>query len=366
MAALVPKPFGSEGIVFHVRRAIERGPAPTMTPLLLKGEPHAGCPDSTVLEVVLSIIKALEAKDRYTLNHSRMVGQFAALTARAMGLPRKLVRQMKLAGLLHDVGMIAVRQEILNRTGPLTLTEREHVNIHPVISERILSPVTSLRELLPIIRHHHERFDGRGYPDRLSGSQIPLGSRILAVADTYDALLSVRAHRPPCTFRSALQVIEEESGKQFDPRVVASFLDVANGARYDAGHILLMDDSLETIRVAQAALWDDGHELCVVSGPSDALQALASRHYDLFILDPTTRGSRGFQFAHHIRTAYPDLPIILCTDVPGLEDDISLWELDIAAFVQKPFSKELLRQETRRAMSGRMPAADLSIALQMA
>jgi len=356
--AFVPKPFVPEVPAFHMRvasRATADRDSSRASQRSLSAD--ALC-DHGTLEVVRTIVKALEAKDLYTLNHSRMVAHFASLTARAMNLPSDAVHRIRLAGLLHDVGMIAVRQEVLNKPGPLTLTEREHVNIHPVMSERILRPISALHDLLPVVRHHHERFDGAGYPDRLAGARIPRWSRILAVADAFDAIISVRAHRQPCSLEGALELIETESGTQFDPRVVASFVEVARRSRCQSARVLVIDDSPVDLHLAEAALQIDGHQVTTADGAAHAVRAISGQEFDLVIIDPVTRGSRGLQLARTIHKECPDTPMILCTEMPGLQDDIALWELEIAAFMQKPISSGLLRQEARRALSARSDAAD--------
>jgi putative two-component system response regulator len=180
---------------------------------------------------------ALEVKDRYTRGHSIRVSQYSVAIARAMELDREIVRQVEIGGHVHDIGKIGVRESVLNKPGPLTDEEYQHIMTHPVVGWRILSPVlTEFPLALHIVRSHHERFDGRGTPDGLAGTGIPLVARIAAVADSFDAMTSGRAYRRGgrLTLEAAVAELERCSGTQFDPDVVRAFMvAVAEGAIAD-------------------------------------------------------------------------------------------------------------------------------------
>jgi len=143
-----------------------------------------------------------------------------------MGLPEKQHRQLRLAGKLHDIGKVGMPEGILNKTTPLTMEEIGNMRDHPVIGERILSPIIRSKSVLSGIRHHHERWDGGGYPDGLAGDRIPLLARIISVADCFDALTSVRAYRTSLPLDAALAVLELEAGSQFDPALVPVFAEM--------------------------------------------------------------------------------------------------------------------------------------------
>jgi putative nucleotidyltransferase with HDIG domain len=177
-----------------------------------------------IVNTIQSLVSTLEAKDTYTEGHSWKVAMLAANIARKMGMDKDFVENVSLAGLLHDIGKIGVRDQVLNKPGPLSPEEYRHVQQHPVIGERILAPVEALRALLGGIRHHHERFDGKGYPDALGAEDIPLAARILALADAYDAITSRRAYRGARSHNEALEIIREEVEAQFDPELVAILL----------------------------------------------------------------------------------------------------------------------------------------------
>jgi putative two-component system response regulator len=173
---------------------------------------------------VQALSAALEAKDPYTRGHSSRVAAYATCIAREMGLGRDLIRQIELGGTVHDIGKIGVREEVLNKTGPLTPKEYEHIMTHPVIGWRILAPLLGdAPKALNVVRWHHERFDGSGMPDRLGGQSIPLEARIVAAADTIDALTSDRPYRAgEISLAKAVAVIQANRGTQFDPDVVAA------------------------------------------------------------------------------------------------------------------------------------------------
>jgi response regulator RpfG family c-di-GMP phosphodiesterase len=177
---------------------------------------------------VQSLSAALEAKDPYTRGHSERVAEYSVCLARECGLSTELIRQIELGGRVHDIGKIGVREEVLNKTGPLTPEEYDHIMTHPVIGWRILAPLLGdAPRSLNIVRWHHERFDGKGLPDRLSGQGIPLEARIVAAADTLDAITSDRPYRTSeKTLPMAVEELVRNSGTQFDPDVIRALVAV--------------------------------------------------------------------------------------------------------------------------------------------
>jgi HD-GYP domain-containing protein (c-di-GMP phosphodiesterase class II) len=169
---------------------------------------------------------ALEVKDLYTRGHSIRVSQYSVAIARSMELDTETIRQVEIGGHLHDIGKIGVREAVLNKPGPLTDEEYEHIMTHPVVGWRILAPLlTDVPLALNIVRSHHERFDGRGVPDGLQGEEIPLEARIAAVADAFDAMTSGRAYRRGgrMSVTAAAEEVERCRGSQFDPSIVDAF-----------------------------------------------------------------------------------------------------------------------------------------------
>jgi response regulator RpfG family c-di-GMP phosphodiesterase/signal transduction histidine kinase len=182
---------------------------------------------SLFLSTVKSLASAIDAKDEYTRHHSTRVTEFSLKIAAKMGFSEKEISDLELASILHDVGKIAVPESILNKPGKLTPEEFTLIKEHPVRGESILSPVVELKEIARVVRAHHERYDGTGYPDRLKGHEIPLGARIMAIADTYDSITSERPYRKAASHRYAVKEIIACSGAQFDPEVVQTFLEIA-------------------------------------------------------------------------------------------------------------------------------------------
>jgi len=174
------------------------------------------------LAAVESLAQALDARDHYTRGHSENVTRRAVAIARAMGLPTETLAKLRIAGLLHDIGKIGTPDNILNKQGRLTQEEWQLVRTHPSVGASILAKAPLLTEVIPIVLGHHEHFDGSGYPHRLVGEDIPLGARILAVADAYDAMTSHRPYRPAMSHEDALAELKANAGRQFDPKVVAA------------------------------------------------------------------------------------------------------------------------------------------------
>jgi diguanylate cyclase (GGDEF)-like protein/putative nucleotidyltransferase with HDIG domain len=178
------------------------------------------------LATIESLTMAIDAKDQMAQGHIRRVRGMAEGLARAVGYPEEQMEGLKAAALLHDIGKLAIPEHILNKPAKLSPAEFSKIMIHPVVGADILSNVEFPYEVVPIVKHHHERFDGTGYPDELRGEQIPLGARILAIVDCYDALTHKRPHRPRFTQVQALEMMRMESGRAFDPVLLEKFLDI--------------------------------------------------------------------------------------------------------------------------------------------
>jgi HD-GYP domain-containing protein (c-di-GMP phosphodiesterase class II) len=179
----------------------------------------------TLFGIVRCLSAAIDAKDPYTCGHSERVARIAVRLGEEMGLARGEVSDLYLGGLLHDLGKIGIRDEVLSKPGTLTPEEYLHIQEHPVIGERIIANVTRLAYLRPGIRGHHERFDGKGYPDGLVGTAIPRMARILAVADACDAMMAARRYRAALSEARIEENFREGAGTQWDPQIVQHFFD---------------------------------------------------------------------------------------------------------------------------------------------
>jgi putative two-component system response regulator len=175
------------------------------------------------LSFASALVTTLDARDRYTAGHSAAVAVYARDIAARMGLPLGEQQLAHLSGLLHDIGKIGVPPGILEKNGPLTLQERRKMEEHSVIGERILANVEAYAEIATIVRHHHERVDGQGYPDGITIDRIPVISRIICVADAYNAMTSDRPYRDAMPVDVAQSRLRQAAGTQFDADVVAAF-----------------------------------------------------------------------------------------------------------------------------------------------
>lgn len=177
-------------------------------------------------EVNMALANAIEAKDSYTRGHSERLAKIASACAERMGLSKEEVGAVRLGAILHDVGKIGIPDRILRQSMALTEDEMAWMRRHPQIGADIIGPVEGLHHIAPLIRHHHEKWDGTGYPEGLKGEQIPIGSRIISVADAFEAMVADRIYRPSLGLTKALDEIRRGRGSHFDPRVVDTFLDM--------------------------------------------------------------------------------------------------------------------------------------------
>ncbi len=225
----VVKPFNLGEVNISVQRALEK------RRLILENRDYQNNLEQKVaaqalaikesfLHAIEALAHALEAKDGYTIGHSQRVGGMAAIIAENMGLSKQTQEKIKLAGLIHDIGKIGVTELVLNKPGVLTPTEYTEVKQHCQIGEHILAPVVDDRELMQMVRSHHERFDGKGYPDGIRGNDIPIGASILSVCDAFDAMTSKRPYRAWMGTGAAFEEIERSRGLQFNPDVVDAFV----------------------------------------------------------------------------------------------------------------------------------------------
>jgi putative nucleotidyltransferase with HDIG domain len=174
--------------------------------------------------VVQSLVRILEAKDQYTRGHSQRVAEYAGLIAKAMGFSLEKSELLQKAAQLHDIGKLAIHWGILNKKGRLSDEEWKVIREHPILGEEVLKPVFLDEDMLAMVRSHHERYDGTGYPDKIKGGTINIFAQIIAVADAYDAMTSQRAYRQSLRKEEALAELERNCGTQFSTQVVKAFL----------------------------------------------------------------------------------------------------------------------------------------------
>jgi putative two-component system response regulator len=232
------KPFQLEQVTLAVRRALDH------RRLRLENRGYTRDLEARVQErtaqmrrvgqeVITSLGLALEAKDEWTHDHSRRVGVLAGALAAKLGLDDETCARVELGGMLHDIGKIGVREAVLHKPGPLTADEYHHVQLHADLGARILEPLHDLRDIVPFIRHHHERWDGGGYPDGLASEAIPLGARIVCVADAYVAMYEDRPYRKGLSADQILTELRIGARRQFDLHVVSALFDLYAAGRVD-------------------------------------------------------------------------------------------------------------------------------------
>jgi HD-GYP domain-containing protein (c-di-GMP phosphodiesterase class II) len=204
--------------------------------LAIESAEHYLSLERTFVSTVAALANALEAKDDYTASHARWITDMSMLVGGELRFDRETMKRLELGALFHDIGKIGIPSEILQKPGPLTDAEFEIVKEHPELGEKILAPIERLEDVRPIVRACHERWDGLGYPDGKSGTDIPVEARVVLVCDAFHAMVTDRPYRGALPQEEAVRRLEEASGTQFDPTAVAAFVRL-----YEADKILALD-----------------------------------------------------------------------------------------------------------------------------
>ena len=177
-------------------------------------------------ELLLTLSKIIAARDPYVAGHTDKVTDYAITLAKELGLPAERVERVRQAALLHDVGKIGISEQVLHKPGALTDREYEHIKSHVTLGAEFLDTCQGLRCLIPFVRHHHEWWDGSGYPEGLKGEQIPMESRVLAIADSFEAMSSARPYRPALSREEVMEELRKGAGTPFDPKLVEVFIGI--------------------------------------------------------------------------------------------------------------------------------------------
>ena len=188
--------------------------------------------EKTHFETIMAFSEALEARDQYTAGHSRRVMEYSKSIGQHMKLHKQDIEDLRRSALLHDIGKIGIPDIVLQKQTKLTDVEYTVIKSHTETGATILKHIKSLKHLVPAVYHHHERFDGDGYPQGVKGKDIPLHARIIAIADTFDAMTSNRPYRKALSFRTALSELERNKGIQFDPDITEIFLEILQKTPY--------------------------------------------------------------------------------------------------------------------------------------
>lgn len=304
------------------------------------------------MQTITALSEAVEAKDRYTSGHSRRVAKYAKLLAKEMGKGKQEQEEIYRAGLLHDVGKIRIPGDVINKPGKLTDDEFELIKIHPVTGYHILKGISENTKIALGAKFHHERYDGNGYPNGLSGENIPEIARIIGVADTYDAMTSNRSYRKILPQDKVRSEIEEGKGTQFDPKVADTMIKLIDSDKnYDmkqkddvTKRILIVDDESINVDMVKYILEDEpGYEVFGVQSGVEALEMLEKQDIDLVLLDVIMPNMDGFEIFKRIREKYT-IPVVFMTADKDIKTVERASEIKVDDYITKPFLPIALRE----------------------
>lgn len=312
------------------------------------------------LQTVMALSDAVDAKDRYTSGHSKRVAEYSRRIAERLGKSKEEQEEIYRAGLLHDVGKIRIPEEIINKPGKLTDEEFNIIKIHPVTGYHILRGISEESSIAIAAKYHHERYDGRGYPNGIEGNKIPEVARILGVADSYDAMASNRSYRNALPQDVVRSEIEKGKGTQFDPRiadVMLQMIDEDKDYRMKETdslkrRVLMVDDeAMNNMRIAHIMKDEPRYEMVAASGGMEALELLDKQHFDLILLDVMMPEMDGLETLRRIRENY-NTPVVLMTGDKTLEASVEFAELGCDDYITKPvlplLIKEIIHNMTER------------------
>lgn len=250
----ITKPFIKDIVIGRIERILELGYLQNnlrneVEKQTKKAEMRRKKVEQLSLQMVQTLASTIDAKDKYTKGHSIRVSEYSAMLAKAAGLKKEEVDNIKYAALLHDIGKIGVADSVLNKPGKLTDSEYEVIKSHTVIGSEILSNISTIETAREVARHHHERYDGNGYPDKIKGDGIPYEARIVCIADAYDAMNSRRIYRNNLTKEKIRQELVEGRGKQFDPEYLDVFLEL-----FDADKLVINEEVIGDHRISESGL----------------------------------------------------------------------------------------------------------------
>ncbi|MBR1930003.1 MAG: HD domain-containing protein [Lachnospiraceae bacterium] len=301
-------------------------------------------------QVINALSSAVEAKDRYTKGHSMRVADYAREIARRMGMSEEEQREIYYAGLLHDVGKIRVPDFIINKDGKLTADEYENIKLHTVSGYYILKNVSNTFDVASVARWHHERYDGKGYPDGLTGENIPLAARIVCVADSYDAMTSNRSYRSALPQNAVRSEILAGMGKQFDPRIADIMIQMIDEDqeyqlrqfRSEQKNILLVDDNDEDLNTAEEIIATQSHYVVHKAKTVEACKhILLEQDIDLVLVDMDATGMDGYRVIKAIQD-YGNTPIIFATSEKEIDIVKKAAELGTKDYLIKPYLSQTL------------------------
>lgn len=310
--------------------------------------------------IVKALAYTIDAKDRYTSGHSQRVANYSLELAKRLGKTDEELQMIYYAGLLHDVGKIRVPGEVINKPGKLTDEEFNQIKIHPVSGFHILKDIYEDKRIANGAKYHHERYDGKGYPNALEGENIPEIARIIGVADAYDAMASNRSYRNALPQDVVRKEIEKGRGFQFDPKIADVMLTMIDEDKnYEMCQtasmertILLVDDEKINVKIVKAFLKNEsGYEIDSVNSGKEALEYLENNKVDLILLDLQMPEMNGFEVYDKIREKWT-VPVVLMTGDKTEEIINKCAELGIVDYLTKPILPVALKETIHGSLYG--------------
>ena len=303
-------------------------------------------------KIIRALVRTIDAKDRYTNGHSLRVAEYSKEIAKRMKKSEKEQENIYYAGLLHDVGKIRVPGNVINKPGKLTDEEYEQIKVHPVTSYHILKDIYDDKQIALGAKFHHERFDGKGYPNGLKGDNIPEIARIIGVADTYDAMASNRSYRKALPQDIIRSEIEKGKGTQFDPEIADIMIRMIDEdksytlkeAITDRKKVLVVDDEPMNVKMIEFIMKDEPmYEIIGANSGAQALEILAEEEINLILLDLVMPEMDGFETLSKIQEKYT-IPVVFMTGDKNLETLEKAAEYGVEDYLTKPFLPLALKE----------------------
>ena len=308
--------------------------------------------DQLNTNIIRALSYTIDAKDRYTSGHSQRVADYSLAIAKRMGKSEADQKIIYYAGLLHDVGKIRVSEEVINKAAKLTEEEFNQIRIHPVSGYHILKDIHEDIRIAYGAKYHHERYDGKGYPNALEGENIPEIARIIGVADAYDAMASNRSYRDALPQEIVRSEIEKGKGKQFDARIADIMLQMIdedtnyNMCQSDKNskNILVIDDEIMNIKMVEFILKDvPDFQVTGVETKEETFSVLETKEIHLILLDLKMPDIDGFELYQMIREKY-SIPVVLMTADKSIETIQRINELGIDDYLTKPLHAFVVKE----------------------
>lgn len=308
--------------------------------------------DNMNANIIRALAYTIDAKDRYTSGHSQRVADYSLAIAKRMGKSEEEQRIIYYAGLLHDVGKIRIPEEVINKPGKLTEDEFEQIKVHPISGYHILKGIHDDEQIAQGAKYHHERYDGKGYPNGLEGESIPEISRIIGVADSYDAMTSDRSYRKALPQETVRAEIEKGRGQQFDKEIADIMIQMIDEdehylmcqSKKSVQNILVIDDEIMNIKVVEHIFKDEPEfHVIGVNDKEKAFAVLEKQEISIILLDLIMPDIDGFDLYHLIRQKY-NIPIVLVTADRSIETVEKIRQLGIDDYLTKPLHAYVVKE----------------------